>query len=102
MKEQTAWADADNARLMELFEIGLTYEQIGGRMGRSKSAIAGQCYRLGLRRVRRSVQETKRLFADKMEAGFGVHEAALAIGVSGQHGYNLLDQLRVDLGWQAR
>lgn len=45
------WDDETRNQLRALIKDGLSYLQIAHRMGRSRSAIAGECFRLGLRRA---------------------------------------------------
>ena len=44
-----AWPEADIQMLRELNAAGLTYSQIGKRIGRTKGAISGQAGRMGLK-----------------------------------------------------
>lgn len=44
------WTDSECLRLVELFNDGLTDEQIGMKIGRTVKAIANQRYKMGLYR----------------------------------------------------
>jgi hypothetical protein len=44
------WTGAEIAMLRRMHRLGARYRQMAVSIGRSKSAISGQCRRLGLRR----------------------------------------------------
>lgn len=44
------WTDSESLRLVELFNDGLTDEQIGMKIGRTASAVCNRRKKMGLRR----------------------------------------------------
>lgn len=45
------WTEAEDARLISLFKSGLTQQEIGNRLGRSKSAVGHRLMRIGWERI---------------------------------------------------
>ena len=44
------WAKTKDAELISLWKTGLTFKQIGERLGTTRMAVAGKLSRMGMRR----------------------------------------------------
>lgn len=49
-KQNSVWTKDKIDRLRKLIRQGLSFSQIGERLGATRCAVAGCCYRIGLKR----------------------------------------------------
>ena len=95
------WPEHRIAEMIALIADGLTYEQIGRKLKTTKGAIAGKCYKMGLRRARRTREQTINAFAEALSEVDCIKTAGAIINVSAGDAKKLYNEICRRLGWQA-
>lgn len=98
-----AWDEKRVAKLRELIGRGWTYTEIANYLGTTKNAIAGKCFKLGLKgKPQRTAKQALDEFAEALSEHGDIIRAGAEIGVGEGQARNLFTALRQSLGPQAK
>ena len=79
------WEDKEVTRLIELFDTGLTYKEIGKELNRSEHSISYKVRKLGLNRLNRYTY-TDEQFVEVCKDNISIRQVLLALGLKAAGG----------------